>query len=100
MTKDRLTKNLQILFFVTIILTIIALYYQQQTHKESGSRLWPGNKITPKTEYYPNGKIRAAGTMKGYLKHGKWSWFDNRGQVIRVEYYRDGNLEESKEITP
>jgi len=59
------------------------------------------------TEYYPNGKVKVAGQYKRNgqgrweqqdyrlicsIKEGEWKYYDERGNLIKIETYKEGRL--------
>ena len=39
---------------------------------------------------FPNGRVKAVGTMRRGKLHGKWSWFRADGSLMRTGSFRDG----------
>jgi uncharacterized protein YuzE len=92
-TQDRVRRNLQILFFGSIVFTIVGLYILNKQKAQDGvSRFFPELSVKDRIDYYPNGKIRAAGKTIGFDKDGTWVYYNENGKVVVVEVYQKGKL--------
>jgi antitoxin component YwqK of YwqJK toxin-antitoxin module len=43
-------------------------------------------------EYYSDGKLKCTGIYKWDLKHGRWKYFDENGNIIKKERWKMGVL--------
>ena len=41
-------------------------------------------------EYFPDGRLKAVGPMRGGQLHGKWQWFRRDGTLMRTGQFRQG----------
>lgn len=46
-------------------------------------------------EYYPNGKVKREASFRGGKREGTWREFDENGNVISSQIYKNGNLVQS-----
>jgi hypothetical protein len=91
--NDRIRKYLQIFFFVTVVLCVGYLYFLQQNKTSDHlNRLMPGGGMQLRKDYYPNGSLRAVGSINGFEKQGKWTYFNQKGEIELVETYENGRL--------
>jgi antitoxin component YwqK of YwqJK toxin-antitoxin module len=92
-SKDRVRLYLQILFFGSIVFTVIALYVlNKQKSKDGASRFFPDMNNQQRVDYYPNGQIRAVGNTAGFNKDGKWLYYLENGKLQLIEVYQNGQL--------
>lgn len=96
--KETTRIYLQYFFFISIVVTIITLYVlQKEKSQGGGSRFFPQlNSKQKRTDYYPDGKIRATGTIYGFEKDGRWTYYDTTGNVVLIEVYEKGKLVSSE----
>jgi len=95
MHPSRLRKIMIALFFVSILVMVVASYVLKDTPREGGFvNTGPGglDKLE-KTEYYPTGELRAKGRMDGYYKDGQWIYYQKDGTIELIEYYTKGNVD-------
>lgn len=93
--NNRIRFYMQILFAVTVVLTMFLVYYNSKYKSKSGnvSSFFPQlNGLQERIDKYPNGKIRARGNTRNNLKEGTWLYFDMNGNVELVEIYENGVL--------
>jgi antitoxin component YwqK of YwqJK toxin-antitoxin module len=46
--------------------------------------------------YYENGKLKISGSYKDDLKHGKWSYFNDKGILEKTEVWENDKLISTK----
>jgi antitoxin component YwqK of YwqJK toxin-antitoxin module len=92
--KETARKYLQYFFFLSIALIFLGLYLLQKEKTQQGNNyIFPGfNTSQWRTDYYPDGKVRATGNTIGFEKDGKWIYYDTSGKVQFIEYYEKGRL--------
>ena len=50
-------------------------------------------------EYYENGKVKVEGYMhykpesKDFQKEGEWAYYNEKGQIVKKEKYKNGQLQ-------
>jgi antitoxin component YwqK of YwqJK toxin-antitoxin module len=72
-------------------------YYENGNFKEIGQ--YEQNLVQgPIKKFHPNGALKATGTYKDWrIKIGKWTYYDETGQIISEENYGEqGSIEEVK----
>ncbi len=93
--NNRIRLYMQILFGVTVVLTVFLVYYNSKHKSKNGnvSSFFPQlNSLQERIDKYPNGKIRARGNTRNNIKEGTWLYFDIHGNVELVETYENGVL--------
>ena len=45
-------------------------------------------------EFYPDGSLKLAGTYRNDIKHGYFKYYDKEGNLVKIEKYIDGVLQE------
>ena len=93
--NKRIRLYMQILFVLTVIITITLIYVNSRNKVKDGnvSRFFPQiNNMQERVDKYPNGKIRAVGNIKGYGKEGRWVYYDSNGNIELIETYENGVL--------
>lgn len=93
--NNKVRLYMQILFAITVVLTISLVYYNSKHKSKNGnvSSFFPQlNNMQERIDKYPNGKIRARGNIKNNQKEGTWLYYDLNGKVELVETYEGGVL--------
>lgn len=64
-------------------------------HREYMNGLDPlGRKQGLWKEFYPDGKLKMAGTYRNGVKNGYFKYYDKEGNLVKIEKYIDGVLQE------
>lgn len=59
-----------------------------------GDLVFKGNKVKGRhVEYYPSGEKKVHGAIALGKKHGRWSYYTKNNDIIKVEVYNLGELE-------
>lgn len=66
---------------VGLLRRLIKLRMQEISDVENGHRC----------EYYPDGRLKAAGQMKDGKLHGQWKWYRNDGTLLRTGKFALGD---------
>lgn len=67
---------------------------------DNGNKSFKGNILDGNFDglvefYHDNGKIQMKGTYKDAVRHGKWTWYSERGLPIKVVRYDLGKITET-----
>lgn len=74
-------------------------YYENGTPSSTFELIDKKQKKYIKKEYYENGRVKEEGNMflrkelGDYLKEGTWTYYDDKGKVIKTEKYHKGQVE-------
>lgn len=74
-------------------------YYENGTPSSTFELIDKKTKKYIKKEYYENGRIKEEGSMflrkemGDYLKEGTWTYYDDKGKVVKTEKYYKGQIE-------
>jgi len=94
-----------VLFFISIVIVIIVTdscnflsekdenYTENSYDREFGKFDSLNNKNGIWEGYYSNGKIAYTGNYDHGLFQGQWKYFDENGQLVKLEEYRKGKLD-------
>ncbi len=98
--NERLRIYLQWFFLIVALATIVVMFYNYYAKRNAGEiqGVVPGTKLEQRTDYYPDGKIRAQGYVSSIQKEGKWLYYDREGNVELIETYVNGNVISSVKV--
>lgn len=90
--------NFKIIFLSIMCCILLASCEQNQLKRDAAGNTYhevynTSTGITERTEYYPNGKVRAKGYFKEGKKHGEFLQFYENGKLEATVVYRDDVLE-------
>ncbi|HWY10929.1 MAG TPA: hypothetical protein VN026_06380 [Bacteroidia bacterium] len=74
-------------------------YYENGAPAKEFSLVDKKTKKYSEKEYYENGKVKVEGYMcykddeKDYQKEGDWSYYNEKGQLVKKEKYKNGKLQ-------
>ena len=75
------------------------IFYYRDNTKEKTQNYQQGVLEGDFMVFYPDGDTMTKGAYKKELRHGTWKYFNEKGKVIELRRYKEGELIEKKEFT-